>query len=78
MYVDTVGDSTTHRERLERRFPHISFVVCPKADALYPIVSAASIVAKVRLTMQLSSKTSSSWPGLALSGDCDEPEYVRQ
>lgn len=25
-----------------------SFMVCPKADAIYPIVSAASIVAKVR------------------------------
>lgn len=25
-----------------------SFTVCPKADAIYPIVSAASIVAKVR------------------------------
>ena len=24
------------------------FTVCPKADAIYPIVSAASIVAKVR------------------------------
>lgn len=51
--VDTVGDATTHRERLERRFPHIAFVVCPKADALYPIVSAASIVAKVTRDREL-------------------------
>lgn len=49
VFVDTVGDADRHRERLERRFPHITFIVCPKADALYPVVSAASIVAKVCL-----------------------------
>ncbi|GFR48536.1 hypothetical protein Agub_g10433 [Astrephomene gubernaculifera] len=47
VYVDTVGDADRHRERLARAFPGIDFTVCPKADALYPIVSAASIVAKV-------------------------------
>lgn len=45
--MDTVGDADRHRERLEQRFPGIAFTVCPKADAIYPIVSAASIVAKV-------------------------------
>lgn len=47
VYVDTVGDASRHQERLSRRFPGITFTVCPKADALYPVVSAASIVAKV-------------------------------
>lgn len=46
--MDTVGDADRHRERLEQRFPGIHFTVCPKADSLYPIVSAASIVAKAR------------------------------
>ena len=48
VYVDTVGDADKHRERLEQRFSGlgISFTVCPKADSIYPIVSAASIVAK--------------------------------
>ena len=47
--MDTVGDAERYKERLSQRFPGIAFTVCPKADAIYPIVSAASIVAKVLL-----------------------------
>eukprot|EP00891_Asterochloris_glomerata_P008869 jgi/Astpho2/8869/fgenesh1_pm.00129_%23_13_t len=47
VYVDTVGDAERWRAKLADRFPYITFMVCPKADAIYPIVSAASIVAKV-------------------------------
>ncbi len=46
-FVDTVGDAGRWREKLLEVFPFIEFTVCPKADAIYPIVSAASIVAKV-------------------------------
>lgn len=46
-YVDTVGDAARWRDKLRDAFPFVEFTVCPKADALYPIVSAASIVAKV-------------------------------
>lgn len=45
-FVDTVGDAGRWHEKLLEAFPFIDFTVCPKADALYPIVSAASIVAK--------------------------------
>jgi ribonuclease H2 subunit A len=45
--VDTVGDADAWAGRLRARYPGIAFTVCPKADALFPIVSAASIVAKV-------------------------------
>jgi ribonuclease HII len=38
----------TPQAMLSERFTGIKFVVCPKADAIYPIVSAASIAAKVR------------------------------
>lgn len=48
VYVDTVGDAGIYQQKLSREFPGIQFTVCPKADALYPIVSAASIVAKVK------------------------------
>lgn len=47
VFIDTVGDPERYQAKLARAFPGIPFTVCPKADALYPIVSAASIVAKV-------------------------------
>lgn len=40
--------------KLSERFPGIKFVVAKKADSLYPVVSGASIVAKV-ITLLLSS-----------------------
>ncbi|XP_030966044.1 ribonuclease H2 subunit A [Quercus lobata] len=47
VYVDTVGDPEKYRTKLSERFPSIKFVVAKKADSLYPVVSGASIVAKV-------------------------------
>ncbi|KAG5239537.1 ribonuclease [Salix suchowensis] len=47
VYVDTVGDPEKYRIKLSARFPSIKFVVAKKADSLYPVVSGASIVAKV-------------------------------
>ncbi|XP_058107281.1 ribonuclease H2 subunit A isoform X3 [Magnolia sinica] len=47
VYVDTVGDAEKYRIKLSERFPGIKFVVAKKADSLFPVVSGASIVAKV-------------------------------
>ncbi|KMS95104.1 hypothetical protein BVRB_012480 isoform A [Beta vulgaris subsp. vulgaris] len=47
VYVDTVGDPDKYAAKLSERFPSIKFVVAKKADSLYPVVSGASIVAKV-------------------------------
>ncbi|KAL7418517.1 hypothetical protein Q5752_006975 [Cryptotrichosporon argae] len=46
-YVDALGPSPQWQARLTDLFPSIAFTVCPKADSLFKIVSAASIVAKV-------------------------------
>lgn len=52
IYVDTVGDPSAYTRTLKSYFPqakykHINWTVCSKADAIYPIVGAASIAAKV-------------------------------
>lgn len=47
VYLDTVGDAEKYRVKLTERFFNIKFVVSKKADSLYPVVSGASIVAKV-------------------------------
>lgn len=47
IYVDTVGQPEAYQKKLERVFPGILITVAKKADSLYPVVSAASVVAKV-------------------------------
>ncbi|KAJ3130527.1 Ribonuclease H2 subunit A [Nowakowskiella sp. JEL0407] len=47
VFIDTVGDPKKYQTKLEGIFPGVSITVAKKADSLYPVVSAASICAKV-------------------------------
>eukprot|EP00873_Tetraselmis_striata_P042112 jgi/Tetstr1/462376/TSEL_007382.t1 len=67
VFVDTVGDADKHKARLEARFPGPAFTVCSKADSIFPIVSAASIVAKVTRDQSMKDCKLAE-PGLAMLG----------
>ena len=53
VYIDTVGDPLKYEAKLRAEFNYtkIKFKVAKQADATYKCVSAASIVAKVKIKM---------------------------
>lgn len=78
VFVDTVGPAGKYEEKLSRRFPGIKFTVRSKADSLYPIVSAASICAKVTRDASLLSRMDVNAPwGSGYPSDPNTKEWLR-
>lgn len=53
VFIDTVGPPASYQRKLEMKFPDLKFTVSKKADSIYPIVSVASVIAKVTRDMHL-------------------------
>lgn len=53
VFIDTVGPPISYQQKLEMKFPDLKFTVSKKADSIYPIVSVASVIAKVTRDMHL-------------------------
>ena len=47
IFIDTIGQPAVYQKKLQAIFPTCKVVVEKKADSLFPVVSAASVVAKV-------------------------------
>mmetsp|Transcript_9414 Transcript_9414/g.13930 ORF Transcript_9414/g.13930 Transcript_9414/m.13930 type:complete len:301 (+) Transcript_9414:156-1058(+) len=76
VYVDTVGRPEKYQLKLQKEFPELNIVVSKKADAIYPIVGAASIVAKVERDMFIDQLKAKENTGSGYPSDPNTKKYI--
>ncbi|SJK86694.1 Ribonuclease HII [Babesia microti strain RI] len=47
VYIDAVGPTEAYKMKVKANFPNLKVIIAERADSTYPLVSAASIIAKV-------------------------------
>ena len=75
VFVDTVGPPEKYQAKLSALFPDIKITVSKKADSLFPVVSAASICAKVSRDKALSTWKFREPPFLGLKTEKQELKW---
>ena len=79
IYVDTVGIPATYQAKLAKLFPQCTVVVCKQADSIYPIVSAASVCAKVTRDIALEKLVEAGEEmGSGYPGDAKTIRYLKE
>ena len=77
IYVDTVGTAQDYQNKLAALFPSATVTVTKKADSLFPIVSAASVCAKVTRDMALELYENGSAWGSGYPGDARTVSWLK-
>ncbi|ORY78659.1 ribonuclease HII-domain-containing protein [Protomyces lactucae-debilis] len=83
IFVDTVGIPEKYQQILQRAFPMAQVTVTKKADSLFPIVSVASICAKVTRDKALEANAAETVPvvgtwGSGYPGDARTVEWLKR
>ncbi|KAH0577690.1 Ribonuclease [Spironucleus salmonicida] len=62
-YIDLISPASQYEQFIQQKLPDLQMTIQAKADAIYPITGAASIVAKLTRDDQIQKQWGSGYPG---------------